>query len=133
MKTPLFVISICVVVLQAAHSQSTYVTPLGGIAAGNFSSAFGPRNEGGRDYPDIASGGYDYDFHPAIDVLVEAFNSRFRQECLNQHWFLSLEDAITKLLAWQNEYNTERPHSALGYRSPIQGESKSVNEEAAAA
>jgi len=70
---------------------------------------------------------------PSDNALVEAFNSRFRQECLNQHWFLSLEDARTKLSAWQVEYNTERPHSALGYRSPLQGESKPINAEATAA
>ena len=70
---------------------------------------------------------------PSDNALVEAFNSRFRQECLNQHWFLSLEDAKTKLSAWQNEYNTERPHSALGYRTPWEGKSKSSNVEATAA
>jgi hypothetical protein len=48
---------------------------------------------------------------PSDHALVEAFNSRFRQECLNQHWFMSLEDARAKLVAWQEEYNTERPHS----------------------
>jgi transposase InsO family protein len=46
---------------------------------------------------------------------------------------MSLEDARAKLTAWQIEYNTERPHSALGYRSPIQSESKTINEKAAAA
>jgi putative transposase len=70
---------------------------------------------------------------PSDNALVEAFNSRFRQECLNQHWFMSLEDARMKLSAWQTEYNTERPHSALGYRAPLQGESKAVNEKATAA
>jgi putative transposase len=70
---------------------------------------------------------------PSDNALVEAFNSRFRQECLNQHWFMSLEDAKAKLSTWQIEYNTERPHSALGYRSPIQGESKPTNAEATAA
>lgn len=53
------------------------------------------------------------------NALVEAFNSRFRQECLNQHWFLPLEDAKAKLSAWKREYNTERPHSSLGYRTPV--------------
>jgi putative transposase len=59
---------------------------------------------------------------PSDSALVEVFNSRFRQECLNQHWFMSLEDTKAKLAAWQMEYNTERPHSALGYRAPLQGE-----------
>jgi putative transposase len=70
---------------------------------------------------------------PSDNALVEAFNSRFRQECLNQHWFMSLEDARTKLTAWQLEYNTERPHSSLGYRSPVNSESKAINEKATAA
>ena len=56
-----------------------------------------------------------------------------RQECLNQHWFLSLEDANAKLTAWQNEYNSERPHSALGYRTPLESRTKSSNAEANAA
>jgi putative transposase len=70
---------------------------------------------------------------PSDNALVEAFNSRFRQECLNQHWFLSLEDARTKLCAWQHDYNSERPHSALGYRTPWEGRSKSSDAEATAA
>jgi putative transposase len=70
---------------------------------------------------------------PSDNALVEAFNSRFRQECLNQHWFLSLEDAKEKLIAWQNEYNTERPHSALGYRTPLEGRTKTINDNAVAA
>ncbi len=70
---------------------------------------------------------------PSDNALVEAFNSRFRQECLNQHWFMSLGDARTKLAAWQLEYNTDRPHSALGYRPPIEGEPKAVNKKAVAA
>ena len=70
---------------------------------------------------------------PSDNALVEALNSRFRQECLNQHWFMSLEDAEAKVSSWQQEYNTERPHSALGYRSPIQSEPDLTNEDAVAA
>jgi putative transposase len=57
---------------------------------------------------------------PPDNVLVEAFNSRFRQECLNQHWFLSLDDAQQKIEAWREEHNTQRPHSALDHRSPAE-------------
>jgi len=64
---------------------------------------------------------------------LEAFNFRFRQECSNQHWFLSVEDARLKLSPWQNEYNTERPHSALGYRTPQEGRIKETNGKAVAA
>ena len=55
---------------------------------------------------------------PTDTALVEAFNSRFRQECLNEHWFLSLDDAQEKIEEWRQDYNAQRPHSALGYRSP---------------
>jgi len=55
---------------------------------------------------------------PSDNAFIEAFNSRFRQECLNQHWFLSLADARTKIEAWRKEYNSERPHSALDYQTP---------------
>jgi len=70
---------------------------------------------------------------PSDNALVEAFNSRFRQECLNQHWFLSLEDARKKIGMWQNEYNTERPHSALGYKAPRESRINTGNEKAVAA
>ena len=55
---------------------------------------------------------------PSDNAFIEAFNSRFRQECLNEHWFLSLEDAREKIEAWRREYNSERPHSSLGNRTP---------------
>jgi putative transposase len=55
---------------------------------------------------------------PTDNAFIEAFNSRFRQECLNEPWFLSLEDATEKIEAWRFHYNEERPHSSLGYQSP---------------
>jgi putative transposase len=55
---------------------------------------------------------------PTDNAPVEAFISRFRQECLNQHWFMSLVDAQEKIEAWRIEYNHNRPHSSLGYQSP---------------
>jgi putative transposase len=55
---------------------------------------------------------------PSDNAFIEAFNSRFRQECLNEHWFLSLEDARSKIEVWRKAYNSERPHSALNYRTP---------------
>jgi putative transposase len=55
---------------------------------------------------------------PTDNAFIESFNSRFRQECLNQHWFLSLEDAQEKIEAWRKEYNEVRPHSSLGDVSP---------------
>lgn len=55
---------------------------------------------------------------PTDNAMVEAFNSRFRQECLNEHWFMSLGDAEQKIEAWRLEYNGDRPHSALGNLTP---------------
>ena len=42
-----------------------------------------------------------------------------RDECLNEHWFTSLADARRMVEAWRRDYNAVRPHSALGYRTPI--------------
>ena len=55
---------------------------------------------------------------PQDNALIEAFNSRFRQECLNEHWLLSVADAQEKVDAWRNHYNAARPYSALGNLSP---------------
>ena len=52
------------------------------------------------------------------NAFVESFNGRLRDECLNTHWFLSLEHARTLLSDWRTEYNRRRPHSALGYQPP---------------
>jgi putative transposase len=49
---------------------------------------------------------------------VEVFHSRFRQECLNEHWSLSVADGQEKIEAWRNHYNAERPHSSLGNLAP---------------
>ena len=55
---------------------------------------------------------------PTDNAFIEAFNGRFRQERLNENWFLSLEDAAEKVESWRRHYNVERPHSALGNLSP---------------
>lgn len=55
---------------------------------------------------------------PTDNAFIEAFNGRFRAECLNENWFLSLEDAREKVEAWREEYNRWRPHGALGNLSP---------------
>ena len=51
---------------------------------------------------------------PTDNAFIESFNGRFRQECLNEHWFLSLEDAEEKIEAWRRDNNDHRPHSSLG-------------------
>lgn len=57
---------------------------------------------------------------PPDNAKVESFNGRFRQECLNEHWFLSLEDARGKIADWQRYYNESRPHSALQWAAPAE-------------
>ena len=55
---------------------------------------------------------------PVQNAFIESFNGKFRDECLNQSWFTSLEDARRIIEAWREDYNTVRPHSSLGYRTP---------------
>jgi putative transposase len=55
---------------------------------------------------------------PTDNALVESFNGSFRDECLNVNWFLSMEDARSKIEAWRVEYNEFRPHSSLGDMTP---------------
>jgi len=55
---------------------------------------------------------------PIQNAFVESFNGRFRDECLNEHWFTSLADARKTIEAWRIDYNTQRPHSSLGYATP---------------
>ena len=55
---------------------------------------------------------------PTDNAFVESFNGHFRAECLDQHGFASLEEARQIIEAWRVEYNTERPHRALGQRTP---------------
>lgn len=55
---------------------------------------------------------------PTDNATVESFNGRLRQECLNENWFLSLDDARHKIEAWRVFYNQVRPHSALDWMTP---------------
>ena len=55
---------------------------------------------------------------PMQNGYQESFNGKFRDECLNLHWFVSLEDARRIIARWEEEYNTTRPHSALGNQAP---------------
>lgn len=57
---------------------------------------------------------------PTDNAKVESFNGRFRQECLNLHWFLSLDDAQRKIEAWRQDYNEVRLHSALQCMTPAE-------------
>jgi putative transposase len=55
---------------------------------------------------------------PIQNAFIESFNSRLREECLNEHVFVSLDDARRKIEKWRIEYNRERPHSSLGHLTP---------------
>jgi putative transposase len=55
---------------------------------------------------------------PVQNLYIESFNGRFRDECLNQHWFLNLEDARHTIADWRDDYNYVRPHSSLGQQTP---------------
>jgi putative transposase len=55
---------------------------------------------------------------PIQNAFVESFNSRFRDECLNEHWFLGLSDARERVETWRQDYNTQRPHRSLGQLTP---------------
>ena len=57
---------------------------------------------------------------PTDNAFIESFNGKFRAECLNAHWFMSLDDARRKCEAWRRDYNEERPHSAIGNKAPIE-------------
>jgi len=49
---------------------------------------------------------------------IESFHGKFREECLNEHWFLTLDDARETIESWRIDYNQVRPPSALGYLTP---------------
>jgi putative transposase len=57
---------------------------------------------------------------PVENAFVESFNGRFRDECLNESWFISLADARERIERWRLDYNQARPHSSLGNLSPEQ-------------
>jgi putative transposase len=61
---------------------------------------------------------------PTNNSFIESFNGKFRAECLNANWFLSLDEARQKCEAWRRDYNHRRLHSTLGYLSPMAFEKK---------
>ena len=56
---------------------------------------------------------------PTDNAFIESLNGKFRAECLNANWFLSLDEARRKCEAWRRDYNEVRPHSAIGNKVPI--------------
>ncbi len=57
---------------------------------------------------------------PRDNAVIKSFNGRLRDECLNQHWFLSLHEAKRLTEAWRGDYNRVRPHASLGHRTPFE-------------
>lgn len=55
---------------------------------------------------------------PTDNAFAESFNGHFRAECLDQHWFGSVEEAQQTIEQWRVEYNTERPHRSLKQQTP---------------
>ncbi len=55
---------------------------------------------------------------PQQNAYIESFNGKFRDECLNEHWFVSMRHARQVIEEWRQEYNDQRPHSSLGYLTP---------------
>jgi putative transposase len=51
---------------------------------------------------------------PTDNAFIESLNGKFRAECLNQQWFINLDDAVRKCDAWRRNYNDGQPHSAIG-------------------
>jgi putative transposase len=57
---------------------------------------------------------------PVQNAFIESFNSRLRDECLNEHVFVRLSEAREIIEAWRHDYNHVRPHSSLGALTPIE-------------
>jgi len=86
--------------------------------------------DNGPEYTSVALGewaanhGVELHFNrpgkPTDNPFIESFNGKFRDECLNENWFLGVEDARRIIAAWRREYNEERPHMSLGMRPPAE-------------
>lgn len=59
---------------------------------------------------------------PIQNAYIESFNSRFREECLNEHVFADLDEARKRVDSWKRYYNEERPHTAIQFLTPVEFE-----------
>jgi putative transposase len=57
---------------------------------------------------------------PVENAYIESFSGRFRDESLNEHWFVSMRNARRLIDEWRIEYDIERPHSSVGNLAPVQ-------------
>lgn len=55
---------------------------------------------------------------PTQNAYIESFNGKFRDECLNEHWFETLVQARTEIATWRRDYNEVRPHSSCNRMPP---------------
>lgn len=84
--------------------------------------------DNGPEFAGHALDAWAYAHHVSLDFIepgkpsqnghLESFNGKFRDECLNVHWFASLAHARAIIQEWKEHYNQERPHSALGNQTP---------------
>ena len=70
----------------------------------------------------------DFDYALWVRRHMRSFNGRFRDECLNEHWFTSLAHAQVVIEAWRQEYNEERPKKGLGGLTPAAYAKRLINE-----
>ena len=56
---------------------------------------------------------------PTNNAFIDIFNGKFRAEWLNAQWFMSLDEARSKMEEWREDYNKVRLHSAIGIKPPI--------------
>ena len=68
---------------------------------------------------------------PMQNAFVESFNGKFRDECLSQHWFVSLEEARRVSEAWRVDDNERRPHRSLKHLTPAEFAAKSSSQQVA--
>ena len=63
---------------------------------------------------------------PNQNAYIESFNSRLRDECLNEHWFTDLTDAEKKIEAWRFDYNNNRGREVAGWKTPVEVAAEAV-------
>lgn len=97
-------------IMQTRHQPQRIRLDNGPELTSNWLDHWAGRN--GIELDDIDPG------TPVQHAVMERFNGRFRDECLNRHWVTSLEDARRTVEAWRIDDNRERPHSSLDYRTP---------------
>jgi len=64
---------------------------------------------------------------PSQNAFAESFNGKFRDECLNEHWFDGMPDAREKIETWRVDYNTQRPHRSLRQLTPFEYKERAEN------